>query len=109
MIPTPTEPDLVYAIKSDAEKTIRSLYQNHPENFYYISLITTDQGNCPYVTTWSTETLNAALEKEENPDKTRLDLKRSCTASPDQLYGQAHFDPIWQLFNQRKTLLNTDN
>jgi Domain of unknown function (DUF4303) len=53
----PTESELTSAIENAARKAISSLFKEHPENIYYVSLITDGEGNSPILSAWSREAL----------------------------------------------------
>lgn len=100
----PTELDLANEIENAARKAIDSLFSEHPEKFYYISLITDGEGHCPFLSAWSEEALEAVLLEEENPEEARLELKWSYADSPYGVYGEMYFNIVQQLFEQRKSL-----
>ncbi len=86
--------ELEVAITDATRKAVMSLFENHNENFYYLSLITTGEALRPYLSAWSWE----ALKNESE------DLKWSYADSPYCLYGDEFFQPVAELYSKRPSL-----
>src|SRR5262245_32992064 len=63
MASPPSEEDLTDAIEAAAERAITALFHDHPEHFYYCSLITTGEAHPPTLTAWSEEALDRETAK----------------------------------------------
>lgn len=98
--------DLVKILKIATQKAFISLFNNYDEEFYYCSLITDGQGNCPFISAWSKEALSRILLTEENPEEAKLELKWSYADSPYCLYGEEYFSEVNDVFNKRMETLS---
>lgn len=97
----PTEDQLTDAIADAARNAVSDLFREHPEHFYYCSLITTGKAHAPALVAWSKEALEAAVATEENPEEAKWEIEWSYADSPYYCYGEAHFDSVKRLFDQR--------
>jgi hypothetical protein len=98
---TPTEHELAKAIEVATRKAVSALFEHHPGNFYYISLITSGEAHAPFLVAWSSEALNAAVQLS---GYARSDLKWSYADSPYVAYGQEHFEEVRRIFDRRPKL-----
>ncbi len=105
----PTEAELTEAIKNATRLAITSLFEKHPEKFYYCSLITDGSGHSPILSAWSEEALEKSLLMEKIPDEARPELKWSYADSPYYGYGEEHFEGVAKLFELRSFLLDIDS
>lgn len=101
MTKVPNENNLADAIQIAARNAISDLFSKHNERFYYCSLITTGEGHRPYLTAWSWEALEAAIQNSEDPKEEEGYLKWSPVDSPYSIYGDHHFKPLEELFSLR--------
>ncbi len=97
----PSESDLTDAIEDAARKAIRSLFQKHPEEFYYCSLITDGMANAPILSASSVESLQRTALLGEDPEAALPGLKWSYADSPYFAYGEEHFGHVRKLFLNR--------
>mgnify|MGYP004450359103 CR=1 FL=1 len=96
---------LVELIENATEKALIELFKNN-EHYYYISLITTGEGLCPFISAWSHE----ALEKASNGDEDeRYYLKWAYDESPYFDYGGQFFGEVKKEFENRKEFLTEQN
>ena len=100
--------ELVEILKIATGKAFASLFNNYDEKFYYCSLITDGEGNCPLISAWSEEALARVLLSEENPEEAELELKWSYADSPYCLYGEEYFTEANEFFNRRTEALCGD-
>lgn len=99
---------LVEIIEEAAEKAIGELFQEHKENFYYCSLITTGEALCPVISAWSEEALEAMLQKEEDPKEAREYLKWSYGETPYFAYKEEYFEKVKRVFQERMKALEDE-
>jgi hypothetical protein len=97
----PSEDGLTDAIAHATRWAVADLFREHPEDFYYCSLITTGEAHPPVLAAWSREALDAAVAGAADPDGARLGLKWSYADSPYLCYGDAHFGEVRRLFGLR--------
>ena len=97
----PTEDELTNAIADATRRAVADLFREHPENFYYCSLITTGEAHPPVLTAWSREALDATAAAATDSEDARLGLKWSYGESPYFCYGDAHFGEVRRLFGLR--------
>jgi hypothetical protein len=97
----PTEADLTDAIADATCQAVTALFREHPEEFYYLSLITTGEAHPPVLTAWSREALEAAVAGAAEPDDARCELKWSYGESPYFCFGDAYFQEVRRLFRRR--------
>src|SRR5215813_3776386 len=95
----PSEEDLIDAIETAAERAISALFDEHPEHFYYCSLMTTGEASAPVLTAWSEEALDRAVA--ELGLEEREVLRWSFADSPYFCYGEEHFNEVQRLFGER--------
>jgi hypothetical protein len=118
---TPSEEDLIDAIEAAAERAISALFREHPEHFYYCSLLTSGEATPPFLSAWSEEALDRESAKEpEMPhwavrrgakwwasarlatkDVRREALRWSWADSPYCGYGEEYFGDVQRLFAER--------
>ena len=103
----PTEQQLTDAIEVATRKAVVSLFREHPEKFYYLSLITSGEGHSPFLAAWSFEALDEAVRRHPDGDEVRRDLKWSFADSPYLLYGENEFERVNRLFSRRPELNST--
>lgn len=95
----PTIADLTAAIAVATRAAVRQLFGQHPEQFYYLSLITTG-GHAPYLSAWSEEALQAACRQAD--PKAAAELRWSYADSPYCAFGyEEYFGAVRDLFAQR--------
>jgi hypothetical protein len=97
----PTEDELTDAIADAARTAFTKLFRDHPENFYYCSLITNGKAHPPILAAWSWEALDAAVAGTADPSDARWGLKWSYADSPYLCYCDAHFGRVRILFELR--------
>lgn len=85
-----------------ARQAFEKLFREHEESFYYCTLITTGEGNCPYISAWSWEALKDYLEQNEIPEEEELDYKWSYADSPYCVYGWDYFKEVESYVNRHK-------
>jgi hypothetical protein len=100
----PTEDELTNAIADATRRAVADLFREHPEQFYYLSLITTGKAHPPVLTAWSHEALEAAVAGASDVADARHGLKWSYGESPYFCYGDTYFDEVRRLFGQRPQL-----
>ena len=92
-------------LEEATRKAIKKLFSENKENFYYCSLVTDEEGNCPVISAWSEEALERVLEEEIEPDEdietVRLEYKWSYADSPYYAYGEEFFEELEELFDDR--------
>ena len=96
-MPAPSEEELIDVIETAAESAITALFREHPEHFYYCSLITTGEAHPPTLTAWSEE----ALDREVAKGRSREELRWSYVDSPYFCYGEEFFGEARRLFTER--------
>jgi hypothetical protein len=106
MTRTPSQEDLTNAIETAAERAISALFHEHPEHFYYCSLITTGEAHAPTLTAWSEEALHReaakpASERGRWATPEREGLRWSYGESPYFCYGEECFVEVERLFAER--------
>lgn len=97
----PTEDELTDAIADATRRAVTNLFRQHPEHFYYCSLITSGHAHPPVVTAWSREALEAVAAKADDPEQAKDDLKWSYGESPYFCYGEIYFEDVARLFGER--------
>jgi Domain of unknown function (DUF4303) len=98
----PSEEELTDAIETATERAVTALFREHPEHFYYCSLITTGEAHPPNLTAWSEE----ALDREVAKGGSRRDwLRWSFVDSPYFLYGEEYFGEVRRLFSERPPMV----
>lgn len=70
------------------------LFKEHEEFFYYCTLVTTGEGNCPYISAWSWQALKNFKDQEHIPDGEIIDYKWSYADSPYCAYGWEYFKEV---------------
>jgi hypothetical protein len=103
--PPPSQKDLADAITKATRLALLSLFDQHPEHFYYISLITTGEAHAPFIAAWSTEALAAETRKHGASSENLL--KWSYADSPYMCFGEHFFGEVNQLFSLRPQLDHT--
>ena len=92
---------LVFLIQEATRNALSQLFREHKENFYYCSLITTGEGLCPVISTWSEEALERAAREAEDVEEAKYDLKWSYGESPYFAYGEEYFEKVKEVFSER--------
>ncbi len=101
----PSQKDLALAIEKATRIAVRTLFREHPENFYYIALITSGEAHRPSLSAWSHEALvRTELENANNEDYERQLLKWSYADSPYCNYGDQFFSNVGELFDARPSM-----
>lgn len=100
---------LVFMIQKATKKAFTQLFQEHNENFYYCSLITTGEGLCPIISAWSEEALENAVKDVADVEEARYDLKWSYAESPYFAYGEEYFEEVKKVFSERMKQCTTDD
>ncbi|MGM9482302.1 DUF4303 domain-containing protein [Roseateles sp. NT4] len=93
----PTQQALVQALAAATRRAVEQLFTEHPETFYYLTLVTTGEALPPTLAAWSSEALSA---KAGAPGEVDL-LKWSYADSPYCGYGQHCFLEVIRLFELR--------
>jgi|SRR5215831_4827154 len=96
-MPAPSEEELIDVIETAAESAITALFREHPEHFYYCSLITTGRRILQHLTAWSEE----ALDREVAKGRSREELRWSYVDSPYFCHGEEFFGEARRLFTER--------
>lgn len=97
---------LVKLIEDAARNAIKSLFNQHNENFYYCSLITDGEGHCPLISAWSEEALQQMIQKDSRVSKE--ELKWSYADSPYYAFGEEFFEKVREVFNSRSVSVYSD-
>lgn len=100
---------LVEKIEEATRKAIISLYNNHKEKYYYISLITDGEGHCPLISAWSQEALERSIINEKDPNEAKMYIKWSYADSPYYAYGEEYFSEVDKIFQERMKVLYTED
>ncbi|MDO5642926.1 MAG: DUF4303 domain-containing protein, partial [Paracoccus sp. (in: a-proteobacteria)] len=69
-----------------------------PENYYYVTLTTTEDALEPAFSAWSHEALDREAAKSSNPEKTRPNIKWSYADSPYFMFAEENFAPVTAAF-----------
>lgn len=96
---------LTALLTNAAEKAFTELFSQHPEEFYYCTLVTMD-GYSPIISACSYETLDQTMQEHNCIGDTDayLDFKWSYADSPYCAYGEQYFSEVnefmkkWNLF-----------
>lgn len=99
---------LVEIIQAATYKAIKKLFQEHKENFYYCSLITTGEGLCPIISAWSEEALERTAKAEQDVEKAKYYLKWSYAETPYYAYGEEYFEDANRVFLERMRKLTAE-
>lgn len=70
------------------------LFKEHDELYYYCTLITTGEGNCPYISAWSWQALKNFKEQENISNEKIIEYKWSYADSPYCGYGWEYFKEV---------------
>ena len=84
------------------------LFEKHNEEFYYCTLITDGEGNCPFISAWSWEAFNKYIKDEEISKDEELDYKWSYADSPYCTYGWEYFKDVEEYIIDNKPSYNCD-
>ena len=95
---------LIKAVKA----AFKELFEKHDEKFYYCTLITDVEGNCPFISAWSTEALNKYIMDEEISKEEELDYKWSYADSPYCAYGWEYFKDVEDYIMKNKPSCDCD-
>ncbi|WP_198590179.1 DUF4303 domain-containing protein [Paracoccus zhejiangensis] len=90
--------DLANQIATAARTAFSRLFEEHPEDFYYCTLITTGEGLPPAPSAWSWQALDRTSAAQPNPEKAKPLLKWSYSESPYWLFGDEAFEPVRRRF-----------
>lgn len=96
--------DLIAGVYLAAKAAFTQLFSNHRENYYYCSLITTDEARCPAIVAWSYEALNRIKLAENLDDDDLLDYKWSYADSPYYAYAHHCFDGVRKQFESKSLI-----
>lgn len=102
---------LVTSLIVAARQAFLELFGRHDEAFYYCSLVTDGEGNCPIISAWSIEALERVLIDEDDEDdveKARSELKWSYADTPYYAFGEKYFEPVKVILEDRRALLEQD-
>lgn len=82
------------------------LFKEHDEFFYYCTLVTTGEGNCPYISAWSWQALKNYMDQEHIPNDEIIEYKWSYADSPYCAYGWEYFKEVeeYVLANKPKNI-----
>lgn len=95
--------DLTIAIEQATRLAVQKLFVEHPEDFYYVSLVTSGEAHAPFLTAWSKQAL--ATEAVIQGVSSTI-LKWSYADSPYCCYGEEFFDDVRRLFKERPQWVN---
>ena len=96
---TPEEREaLILSIESYIDQAVRALFESKPDDFYYITLVTTGEAYTPVLSAWSRQALDAV------PAADRSFLKWSYADSPYYHFGERWFDDLSAVFDQRASM-----
>lgn len=84
------------------------LFKEHNESFYYCTLITTKEGNCPYISAWSWEALKVFMDKGQIPKTEIINYKWSYADSPYCAYGWDYFKEVEAYVLEKKPKIIND-
>jgi len=90
---------LASALHEAARAALGKLFAEHPESFYYVTLVTTGEAHAPVLSAWSREALDAAARAK--PHLGRAMLKWSYADSPYLGFGEELFAQVRELFSRR--------
>lgn len=100
----PSKEDLASAIEAATFQAISDLFRTYREDFYYCTLITTEEGLPPTLAAWSWEALNKEISKD--PQINILWMKWSWADSPYLDYGSQYLSKVKKLFSLRPRIIN---
>lgn len=93
---------LVKVIADAARSAFADLFKQHPEHYYYCSLITTGNALPPAIVVWSKEALDKSVAVADNQEKAVYYLKWFYADSPYYAYGyDEYFGAVVDAFNAR--------
>ncbi|MES2820870.1 MAG: DUF4303 domain-containing protein [Pseudomonadota bacterium] len=95
----PTPKELAASIAAAMRLALLDLFRQHPEQYYYFSLVTTGEALPPFLVAWSTEALVVEVAKAKPGSEAYL--RWSCAESPYMCYGEHHFQEVIRLFELR--------
>ena len=89
----PSQRQVTQAIADATRAALLDLFSSTAEQFYYISLSSTEEAAVPILSAWSHE----ALKKEKSQES----IKWSSSDSPYSMYGwDTHFDAVHEIFSR---------
>ncbi len=97
----PSEHTLADVIETATRRAVTALFREHPEHFYYLSLITTGEAHPPFLAAWSVEALETAVRGQADMSQARQNLRWSYAESPYMCYGEHLFAEVNRLFSLR--------
>ena len=100
---------LVDLIQNATKKALQKLFEEHNENFYYCSLITTGEGLCPILTAWSFEALDREASECDDVEEDKYYLKWSYDESPYFAYGEEFFEDVKATFIERTKRIKNES
>ncbi|MCR5738246.1 MAG: DUF4303 domain-containing protein [Lachnospiraceae bacterium] len=83
--------ELVRLIENAAKKALTKLFDEHDENFYYITLATFGECVCPVISAWSVEALEREASLKGYSEDEKADLKWDYASSPYYAFGYDEF------------------
>lgn len=100
---------LIDEIVNASRNAFLELFTNG-EKYYYLSLITTEEGFPPVISAWSWEALNREFIRYAKSDRDHYinDIKWSYADSPYFNFGERYFDKVKSIFNERPSIINLD-
>jgi hypothetical protein len=94
--------ELVAAIEKAAEQALTKLFDEHSENFYYVTLASFGECVCPVLSAWSVEALDRELTSRGNTEEERKYLKWDYASSPYYSFGyEEFFSDVRKLYDAR--------
>lgn len=96
---------LTEKIENAVEKAVIKLFEEHKENFYYCSLITSGEAERPILSAWSWEALDRISENNEDKE----DLKWSYADSPYCMFGEEFLSELDEVFQKRPCVADIDD
>ena len=100
----PTMNEISAEIERAGRAAFTELFQQHQEHFYYVVLVTTGEAFCPFVSAWSIESLERAVENADDKEDAIWGIKWSYADSPYLDYGSQHFAAVKRMFSLRPSI-----
>lgn len=102
------DPQLTAQLKTAIRAATTQLFAN-AENYYYLSVSTTEEGHPPVFSAWSREALDAAANSPDAADVPVEWLKWSYSDSPYFNFGESHFEALQAAWLARGSIDDFDD